>query len=468
MGQKDTNSPFNRVDTFLHNESVIYETIQLLQLMIQADTTNPPGNEIVLAKKLQDIIKNEKCSYLTAKIIESQPSRGNLIITVKGSEPKKNLTWGFHGHLDVVQAEGEWKYPPFSGKLVQLTHDKYIWGRGALDMKNQCTAYLMALLLLIREGWKPKGNIKIIFTADEESGGKWGAEFLTKKHYKDVEVDCLIDELGGEKLPTGPDFLIQRGEKGKAQMELTFTGTAGHGSMPSHFETYAIYKLVKVLNIIRKTKQPLNVTSQYKETIDALSIPRVFKFLLKQRVLIRPLFFLAGKLFKLNIGKFFLPLLSNTLTPTIIRAGEKVNVISPKANLSLDIRILPGETELSVLASLKKKFGESLFNEITFKPISIQESTISLIETEFYSKIESVMQELYKGANLVPVLGVGGTDSKFWRVKGIPCYGFSPFMLDKDLTYDTLMGLRHAEDERISVTNLMLATEFAYRLMKEL
>ena len=128
--------------------------------------------------------------------------------------------------------------------------------------------------------------------------------------------------------------------------------------MPSQLDTYAIYKLVQILNKVRKSKQPVMATTQYKETIDALSLPKLMKFLLKQRVLIRPLLFFAGKIFKLNISKFFLPLLTNTLTPTIIRAGEKVNVISPKAKLSLDIRILPGETKESILASLKKKFGE--------------------------------------------------------------------------------------------------------------
>ena len=464
MGEQ-VGSPWNRLDLFTQNKSVIIETIELLQLMIKTDTTNPPGNEIILAKILEEITKKEKCGYLTTKIIETQPTRGNLIITIKGTNPAENPTWGLHGHLDVVRADGDWKYPPFSGELVQLEHDKFIWGRGALDMKKQCTAHLMALLLLIREGWRPKGDVRLIYTADEEAGGRKGAELLVKNHYEDVKVDCMIDELGGEKLPTGSDFFIQRGEKGKFRMDLTFVGRASHGSMPIHLETYAIYKLVKALDRIRKRKQKLHITSNYKETIDALSIPQIVKFLLKLKFLLRPLMSLAGKILKNNIDKLVFSLVTNTLAPTIVKVGEEVNVISPMAKLSLDIRVLPGHTEETILTSLKKKLGTKLSNEITFNPIDVMEPTISPIDSTFFKKIDSVMKKMYTDANLVPVLGVGGTDSKFWRKKGIPCYGFTPMIVDKD---NDLMGLIHAPDERVSVSNLMLATEFAYRLMKEL
>jgi acetylornithine deacetylase/succinyl-diaminopimelate desuccinylase-like protein len=464
MGGK-VESPWNRLDLFTLNESVITETIELLQLMIKTDTTNPPGNEVVLAKILEKIAKNEKCPYLNTKIIETQPARGNLIITIEGTKPTEYSTWGFHGHLDVVRADGDWKYPPFSGELVQLEHDKFIWGRGTLDMKKQCTAHLMALLLLIRDGWRPKGDIKLIYTADEESGGRKGAELLVKNHYEEVKVDCMIDELGGEKLPTGSDFFIQRGEKGKLQLDLTFVGRAGHGSTPIHLETYALYKLVKVLDKIRKRKQTVYITSEYKETIKALTIPKIVKFFLKRKLLLKPVLTLASKIFKIEIDKLIFALVTNTIAPTIVKAGEKVNVISPKANLSLDIRILPRHTEQTILTSLKQKFGSTLFDEITFNLIDVMEPTISPICTSFYKKIDTIMKTMYTNANLVPVLGVGGTDSKFWRKKGIPCYGFTPTIVDKD---NDIMSLIHAPNERVSVNNLMIATEFAYRLMKEL
>ncbi|MBN2155552.1 MAG: M20/M25/M40 family metallo-hydrolase [Candidatus Lokiarchaeota archaeon] len=461
-------TPLHRLDLFTKNDSVINETIELLQLMIQTDTTNPPGNEIILAKKLQELIQKEKCDYISTKIIETYSSRGNLILTVHGTAPEKHPTWGFHGHLDVVRAEGDWKYPPFSGELVQLQHDKFIWGRGAIDMKKQCAAHLMAVIQLVRQGWRPKGDVKLIYTADEEAGGKQGAKILISEYYEEVKVDCMIDEAGGENLPFGRDFIIQRGEKGKLQMDLTFHGKAGHGSMPMHLETYAIYKLVKVLNKIRRRKQPLYINTYYRQTIDALSIPQFVKFLLKRKLILRPIITIAGKIYKIDIGKILFSLLTDTIAPTIIKAGEKVNVISPSANLSLDIRILPGHDQEFVLQTLKKKLGLKLFEEIEFYPIDVVDATISSIETPYYDKIQSVFKEMYTGAKLVPMLGVGGTDSKYWRKKGIPCYGFSPLLLDKDLTYNELMGLMHAPNERVSVTNLMFATEFAYRLMREL
>lgn len=460
----------SRLDKFKGDSEVLKETIELLQSMIRINTSNPPGNEMKLAKILQDIFQNEKNPQISTKIIETAPNRGNLIVDVKGSDPENFPRWGFASHLDVVPAKSldDWKYPPFSGKLVQMEHDQFIWGRGAFDMKQVGASYIMAILTLLREGFQPKGNIKLIFEADEERGGEEGMGILMDKYWDDIQVDCLITEGAGYKLPTGKDFAIQRGEKGKCQTKIEASGASGHGSTPEPFNKYAIYKVVRILNKLRKHKSEIHMIKEYKNTVNSASIPGVIKFLIKRKSIVRRVLKFLSKLTNEPFDKFFLPMITNTIVPTVIKAGHKVNVISPKAELLLDIRTLPDHDSNYIYNKLEKIFGKKLFQELKLTLIDQTDSTSSSIDTEFYKIIEKTTREIYPGANLVPILDIAGTDMKHMRKKDIPCYGFNFMLKDPDLSYNDLINMSHAPNERVSVNNLMLATEFCYRLMKKL
>lgn len=456
----------NRLEKFSNSSKIAEEAIKLLQMCIRIDTTNPPGNELKLAKKLQEIFEEEGSDLINTKIIETVPKRGNLIIDLKGSDPENNPTWGFAAHLDVVPAPGDWEHAPFSGDITKTEHDRFIWGRGAFDMKQIAVAHAIAFLILMREGFRPKGNLKLIFEADEEKGGNKGAKLLVDNHYSDVEVDFLITEGGGFKLPTGNDFMIQRGEKGKCQTKMTVSGIPGHGSTPPNYEKFAMYKLVKILEKIRDRKKALYLDDVYRSTIDNLSFPGIIKFFLKKKRLIKPVLKLGTKLLNLDLTQVIIPLLSDTISPTIFNCGIKENVISPNAELTLDIRTLPGHGQKFIYNYLEDLIGKELFEQLKLEPVDVVDASLSSIKTPFYKTIQQVLRDMSPEANLVPVLGTGGTDMKHWRRKGIPCYGFSLMMKGPDLSFDDFLGLAHAPNERISVTNLMLGTEFAYRLMK--
>lgn len=455
-----------RLEKFSNSSEIAEQAIKLLQMCIQADTTNPPGNEITLARKLKEIFDKVDSSFLTTKLIETAPNRGNLIVDYQGTDPSNYPTWGFAAHLDVVPAPGDWDHPPFSGDITETENDRFIWGRGAFDMKQIAVAHMVALLTLIKEGFRPKGNLKLIFEADEERGGNKGAKLLVKNHYSDVKVDFLITEGGGFKFPTGDDFVIQRGEKGKCQTKLILSGTPGHGSTPPDYESFALYKMVRVLEKIRERKIELYLDGVYEKTVDSFSLPKIAKFLLKKKRLIKPLLNVGKRIVGLNLDRFVIPLISDTISPTIFKCGIKENVISPSAELTLDIRTLPSHDQDYIYRHLKEIIGNDLTEQLKFEPIDVVDASLSSIDTPYYEKINQVLQEMSPGATLVPILGTGGTDMKHWRRKGIPCYGFSLMMNGPDLGFSDFIGLAHAPNERISVTNLLLGTEFAYRLMK--
>jgi len=158
----DTYENIERLEKFSNSSEIAEQAIKLLQMCIQVDTTNPPGNEITLARKLKEIFDKVDSSFLKTKLIETAPNRGNLIVDYQGTDPGNYPTWGFAAHLDVVPAPGDWDHPPISGDITETENDRFIWGRGAFDMKQIAVAHMVALLTLINEGSRPKGNLKLI------------------------------------------------------------------------------------------------------------------------------------------------------------------------------------------------------------------------------------------------------------------------------------------------------------------
>ncbi len=161
-------------------------------------------------------------------------------------------------------------------------------------------------------------------------------------------------------------------------------------------------------------------------------------------------------------------MVTDTLAPTIVRAGIKENNISPEAHVTFDIRSLPRHQREDIDKMIEKAIGKDLWKEVEASGIKDQVATTSPVEDRFYPMIKATIGEIYPGANLIPLVSQGSTDSKFFRKKGITCYGFGPAVKDDDLTYQDLLGLAHNANERISVTNLMLAVDFNYRLMKKM
>ncbi len=468
MGKKDGAPPkgMQCLPQFQPDTKAAKEAIALLQKMVRINTTNPPGNEVALATVMQDYVEKERFPFLSTKIIESEPTRATLIIDVQGAYPENHHSWGFMSHLDVVPAEGKWTHPPFGAELIPDKNDQFIWGRGTMDIKCLGTAHVVALLTLLREGFRPQGNLKILLCADEEQGGKKGLGTLIQTHFADVKVDCCINEGGGFRLPLGNDFVIQVGEKGVMWTKLRIRGQGGHGSSPPPYDQFAIYKLIKVFERLKKFNPKLILGEEYAHLRETISLPGAVKWLLARKTILRPLLHIGSKLVKQDLKRIVLPLVQDTIAPTNFHSGIKENSISPTAEGILDIRTLPGHDRPYVNHMLGEAIGAKLFQQLELEGIDNQVATTSPIHTPEFGIITEVMQEMWPGANLVPMLGEGSTDCKYYRENGILAYGFSPTDKDADLTYAELFNLAHGENERISVKNLMCQVDFAYRMMK--
>ncbi|MDD1776704.1 MAG: M20/M25/M40 family metallo-hydrolase [Candidatus Helarchaeota archaeon] len=447
------------------SKEIMNETIQILQELVRIDTTNPPGNEIRAAEWIHNYLAKEG---IDSEVIESAPGRGNVISRLKGQGAGPSLL--LLSHIDVVPSQDveKWEVPPFSGELKKdSTGDLYVWGRGSLDTKCATAEQLMTYLRLYREGIKPKGDIVFAATADEESGGHFGAGWLVQNKFETIRADNVITEGGGQLLPIKtktPNYDIQLSEKGIFWTRVKTRGSAGHGSMPGPAKNMAIIKMMKVIDKISRYKPPIIIQDIFRETVAAMDLPapwlskRIFtsKWLMKLGV------WLAKKVMKQEVEEILYPLVQNKITPTVLRAGQKENNIPGLCEATLDVRLLTGFDRDDLYKILKKILGK-LYNEVELEPIEDQPGGYTPSKTEFYQKIEQTISHLDPNAKLVPMLSPGSTDMLHFRNKGMQAYGFVPMKLGK-LTAKEFEALAHGYNERFSVDNLMLGTRFFYDL----
>jgi acetylornithine deacetylase/succinyl-diaminopimelate desuccinylase-like protein len=421
-----------------------------LSAYIQIDTSNPPGNETAAAHFLAARFRN---AGIDAEVYEAQPGRGSVLARLKGSGGARPII--LLNHLDVVPATaGDWELPPFAGTV----RDGYVYGRGALDCKGPGTVAAMALLLLQQHGVSLKRDVIFLGTADEEAGGKLGAGWMVAQHFDKLGNAEFVLNEGGEIriLPNGRRAAeVAVAEKTPCWLRLTTTGPAGHGSAPKA-ET-AVTRLIRALDRIRRYQPEIRVVPEVAAYYAALGEiedgPR--------RAAYRNLpAALKGERFR----KEFLAtprdaaLVRNTITPTVLHASQKTNVIPPTAAAELDCRLLPGENPERFVATLKTVVADpavSIDVLLNFPP------SASATDTPLFNAIRAVTTR--EQIALVPSVLRGFTDSHYFREKGIVSYGFVPFELTPEEA-DRMHGL----NERVSTANLREATRRLVELLQEL
>lgn len=420
---------------------------ELLLALIPIDTTNPPGNETRAAEWVRDYLQR---FGIDSEILESAPGRGNLIARLRGKgevEPVMLL-----GHLDVVPADPkEWNAPP----LVPRIADGYLYGRGAIDMKGMAAMEIAAFVRLKEVEAKLKGDVLLVLVADEESGGKFGAEWLVEHHWDKIKSRFVFNE-GSIGLKHGdiPLYAIQVAEKGVAWMKVTATGTSGHGSMPTRDN--AVMNLMRALERVTRRPQPITATPIVEEFLSRLathfSFPRSF---LMRHFFSWPIRPLAGSLFgsALEKEKALNAMLRNTLVPTVLKAGGKTNVIPGEAVAELDARILPGETPEGFRQKVAKTAGAGVKVEL------LQESlaTESPFHTPFFDALEAAILAHNPEALIAPYISPGATDNRFFRKKGITAYGLIPALI----TMEDLEGV-HGKNERIPLVELQRGADILF------
>ncbi len=425
------------------------EVRDLLVDLIKINTTNPPGNELEAAKFLQIKLEREG---INSNIYESAPGRGNLIARIPGKGKARPLI--LMAHLDVVTAKpAQWSHDPFAAEIA----DGYLWGRGAIDMKGMLAMEVLALLLLKRSGQTPDREIILVAAADEEAGSEYGVEWLLKQDIPGFkEAEYIINEGGEGKIDNGiPVYACQNGEKGVLWVKMKVHGIPGHASMPS--KDNAIVRMAILLNRIGRYKPSISLSETTRNYLTEMARAKGLRLSKDSANLDYSLQLFASRHFKNE--RSIQAMLYNTISPTIIQAGEKTNVLPEVCEATLDCRLVPGETPEGFLAKLKAIVNDS---SVEWELIQTSEPTESPVDTELFSIIRKTVQSIHPKAIAVPYLSPGGTDSRYFRKRGITAYGFFPIILS-----ESELQRMHGIDERISLENLEQGTRILYETVKE-
>jgi acetylornithine deacetylase/succinyl-diaminopimelate desuccinylase-like protein len=393
------------------------ETLANLRELIKLDTTNPPGNERIATDFIAATLG--RCG-IEATVIESAPARASLIARVAGRDRAKPPLM-LSSHTDIVPVEAErWTHPPFSAELA----DGCIWGRGSIDMKSKCATDLGLMLALSRASAAPERDLILAAVADEEAGSELGARFLVERHPELVRAGYVLNETGGFTLFMGERrfYPIQVAEKGFVTVKMTVTAAPGHGSMPR--SDTAIAWLADLITRITRTPMRRRLTPLMRDTLAELGIPSD-----KAPPILRPM-------------------MANTVTPTILRAGYKDNVIPGEASVILDGRTLPGENEHSFLRELRDIVGPEPALEVLKAAPPAEASA----DTPLFRLIKTRTEAADPGARAIAWMLPGATDSKFYAQLGATCYGFAPVKLDPKMPFGALY---HGNDERMPIDGFL-------------
>jgi acetylornithine deacetylase/succinyl-diaminopimelate desuccinylase-like protein len=411
----------------------------ILQQLIRFDTTNPPGHEAACIGYIRALLS---AAGIESLLLERTPGRPNLIARLPGRGTAPPLL--LYGHVDVVTTvDQEWQHPPFAGDLV----DGYVWGRGALDMKGGVAMMLATVLRAHTERWELPGDVVLCIVSDEENGGTDGARFLVEQHADlFTHIRYALGEFGGFSIQIGPRrfYPIMVAEKQICWMRATLRGPGGHGSLP--IRGGAMAELGTLLQRLDRQRLPVHLTPVARLMIGqiAAALPApgnlLFAQLLNPRLTDRVLDLLGPR------GRIFDPLLHHTVSPTIVRGGEKVNVIPSAITLDLDGRMLPGFAPAEMLAELQALAGPQVQVEVVQFDPGPREPDLGLFGT-----LAATLRELDPTGVPIPLLLSGVTDGRFFARLGIQTYGFLPMQLPPDFNFAQTI---HAANERIPVAAL--------------
>ena len=419
------------------------EAQTLLAELIRFNTVNPPGNERAAQEYL--------AAYLTeagfeCELLGAEPGRPNLLARLRGGVDGPTLC--FLGHVDTVLADaGEWSHDPWSGDLA----DGYLWGRGALDMKSQVAAEIAAAASLARSGWRPaRGELLIAAVVDEETGGELGAQWITQTHPEKVRCDLLVNEGGGAvfEYEGRRRYGVCCAEKGVFRFTVSTGGVAGHASMPGMGEN-ALLKMGPVLERLAARQPSYELTAEPQAFLAGIGEDPSDPAGAVQRL----------REVDARLAIMFEPMLGVTFTPTRIKASEKINVIPSRAELKVDCRVPPGLGEAEVRRGIAEVLGEQAAGGFEIEFTEQMAGNRSPIDSPLMDTISTWISEHDPGAEVVPLILPGFTDSRHFRAAFPECvaYGFFPQRHQSLLEASPLI---HASDERIDVRDLAFATEF--------
>jgi len=440
------------VSTSASNQSTIYQRpIELLQNLIRFNTVNPPGNETECINYIANLLEE---AGLKTTIVAKSANRPNLITRLQGRGNVPGLL--LQGHVDVISADNQnWTHPPFAAEIS----DGYIWGRGALDMKGGVAMMLAALLRARAENLVPAGDIVFAALSDEENFSNYGAKFIVEQHPGLLAgVKYGISEFGGFSIFVGKRkfYMIQISEKQNCVVRVTFRGRGGHSSVPE--QGGALAKLGQALVSLDKKHLPAHAVPAAKIMFQQMAAALPFPQNVVVRLLSNPRY--ADKALRLMGSKrvVFEPLVHNTVTPTIINGGAKINVIPNEATIAIHARLLPGYGPEELRSELHQVLGKEAEIETSY-----YEPGPSQLDMGLFPLLSSVMKEMDPTGIPVPLLMTAITDARCFAQLGIQTYGFTPMQLPRELEF---WRLTHGANERIPIESMKFGSEAIYKVLQ--
>ncbi|MBO0914688.1 M20/M25/M40 family metallo-hydrolase [Streptomyces laculatispora] len=431
----EVTNPKNRVDDLALDESVTF-TSELIRI----DTTNRGGGDCRERPAAEYVAERLAGAGLEPVLLERTPGRTNVVARIAGTDPSADALL-VHGHLDVVPAEADdWTVHPFSGEI----RDGVVWGRGAIDMKNMDAMVLAVVRFWARAGIRPRRDIVIAYTADEEASADDGSGFLADQHPGLFE-GCTegISESGAFTFHAGPNmplYPIAAGERGTGWLKLTAHGKAGHGSKVN--KANAVSTLAAAVARIGAHEWPVRLTPTVRAALTEIAALHGI-----HPDLDAPGFDVDELLGKIGPAAALVePTVRNSTNPTMLDAGYKVNVIPGHATAFIDGRMVPGgEDEFH--ATMDRLTGPSVDWEFHHREIALE----APVDSPTYAKLRAAVERFDPDGHVVPYSMSGGTDAKQFSRLGITGYGFSPLKLPVGFDYQALF---HGVDERVPVEAL--------------
>jgi acetylornithine deacetylase/succinyl-diaminopimelate desuccinylase-like protein len=439
-----------KVTVTVPTETPVDDVVDVVSRLIRFDTTNT--GDLATTKGEAECARwvaaqLEEVGYQVEYVESGAPGRGNVVARLEGADSSRG-TLLIHGHLDVVPAEpAEWSVHPFSGAI----EDGYVWGRGAVDMKDMVGMMIVTARQFRRAGVVPPRDLVFAFLADEEAGGKYGAQWLVDNRPDLFDgVTEAVGEVGGFSLTVprrdGGErrlYLIETAEKGLYWMRLTARGRPGHSSM-TH-EHNAVTSIAEAVARLGRHQFPLVVTDTVVQFLKAITDETGLTFDTESSDL-------EGTIDKLGpMARMLKAILHDTANPTMLKAGYKANVIPATAEAVVDCRVLPGR-----LAAFEAEVDELIGPDVTREWITNLPSYETTFDGDLVDVMNASLLAVDPDARTVPYMFSGGTDAKAFSRLGIRCFGFTPLRLPPHLDFAALF---HGIDERVPVDALRFGTE---------
>ena len=436
-------------------EAAEEELLRHFRALLQFDTSDPPGRELPAAEYLQDVLEAEG---IPVEMLSVDPERPNVVARLKGDGSEEPLL--IMAHTDVVNVDPEkWTFPPFSATV----DDGYVYGRGAVDDKDNLATALLVMLELKRQNVPLSRDVIFLAESGEEGATEYGIEFMVNDHFDKIEAEFCLAE-GGSVARVNREVVyggVQTVEKLPYRLELVASGVAGHGSVP--LQGNSVVRLAKAISAIADWRSPIRLnetTYTYFERLASISPPdageRYLAVLDSGRATEADEYFLAYE-------PRHASMLRSSLSPTIFDAGYRINVIPSESRASVDFRALPDENIEDYLDKIRGVIGDESI-EVSLGQRNTRPAGQASINTVAFSAIEENTDKHY-GVITLPTMSTGATDMAYLRARGVQCYGIGP-AIDRE---DAGLGFgAHSDQERILISELNRFLRFNWDIVIDL